>query len=428
MSMKHIAFKIILVFAGLWNTASAQINFFEGTFREALTQAKKEKKAVFIDFYAHWCEPCKIMEKEVFSMPEVGEYLNRKFVCCKLNVEAPENKETVQTYQVSVLPTMLFLNEKGEVLRILNGVSAPDAFIREAMIATGEALSFEQLYNKAKKNKKDLQLRQELLTEAPAFFSTLQGYERQKWGIRIETLFEEYLAAKTVEHMDNPEDFMLLVMFHPQKEKNDPIFDALIRHYPAYVANVGKAEVDRYIIGLFNSYIISLCRNGKSEYKQELERLNGDLGVVYGEIPFGKLTAFEAINLLADGYYNLYRKNTDLFFDKMNQYFDGAGEVATANNYTMPVEDLFSLYQGKIPENAYPKVIPWLEKSLEFPQMSTQLRARVLCLLGECYKEMGNLEKAKQCFNQAFLVSAEVEDKVAMVKLQQMIKNRLENL
>ena len=41
---------------------------------------------------------------------------------------------------------------------------------------------------------------------------------------------------------------------------------------------------------------------------------------------------------------------------------------------------------------------------------------------------MGNLEKAKQCFNQAFLVSAEVEDKVAMVKLQQMIKNRLENL
>ena len=78
-------------------------------------------------------------------------------------------------------------------------------------------------------------------------------------------------------------------------------------------ANVGKAEVDRYIIGLFNSYIISLCRNGKSEYKQELERLNGDLGVVYGEIPFGKLTAFEAINLLADGYYNLYRKNTDLY-------------------------------------------------------------------------------------------------------------------
>lgn len=73
-------------------------------------------------------------------------------------------------------------------------------------------------------------------------------------------------------------------------------------------------------------------------------------------------------------------------------------------------------------------MIPWLEKSLEFPQMSTQLRARVLCLLGECYKEMGNLEKAKQCFNQAFLVSAEVEDKVAMVKLQQMIKNRLENL
>ena len=50
----------------------------------------------------------------------------------------------------------------------------------------------------------------------------------------------------------------------------------------------------------------------------------------------------------------------------MNKYFQGASATLTVNNYTGPVEDLFSLYQGNIPENAYLKVIPWLEKALSF--------------------------------------------------------------
>ena len=84
-------------------------------------------------------------------------------------------------------------------------------------------------------------------------------------------------------------------------------------NYQGYVEQVGKTDVNRYIISLYNGYIISLCRNGKAEYKQELERLNGDLNQIYGGIPFGELTAFEAVNFLADGYYNLYRKNLDVF-------------------------------------------------------------------------------------------------------------------
>ena len=236
------------------------------------------------------------------------------------------------------------------------------------------------------------------------------------------------MADKTLDKMVNPEDFALLVMFHQQKDKNDPIFDALVRNYQGYVEQVGKTDVNRYIISLYNGYIISLCRNGKAEYKQELERLNGDLNQIYGAIPFGELTAFEAVNFLADGYYNLYRKNLDVFFENMNKYFQGASATLTVNNYTGPVEDLFSLYQGNIPENAYLKVIPWLEKALSFPQMSVQLRSRVLCLLGDCLKQTGDSVKAKQCYNQAFIVSAEIEDKQLMVQLQKMIQSRLSTL
>lgn len=426
--MKYIKLWLVILFMGLLETVSAQITFFEGTFEDAVAKAKKEKKYLFIDFYADWCEPCKQMAKKIFTLPEVGEYFNKNFVCCQLNAEAPENKTLVQKYKVNALPTLLFLNVKGEILLSINGAKESATLLHEAKVVMGEVLSFEKLYEKVKKEKKNLDLRQELLLQAPAFIGTQEGYNREKWVIRIGSLFDSYVADKTLDKMVNPEDFALLVMFHQQKDKNDPIFDALVRNYQGYVEQVGKTDVNRYIISLYNGYIISLCRNGKAEYKQELERLNGDLNQIYGAIPFGELTAFEAVNFLADGYYNLYRKNLDVFFENMNKYFQGASATLTVNNYTGPVEDLFSLYQGNIPENAYLKVIPWLEKALSFPRMSVQLRSRVLCLLGDCLKQTGDSVKAKQCYNQAFIVSAEIEDKQLMVQLQKMIQSRLSAL
>ncbi|MFR5657090.1 MAG: hypothetical protein ACLUDU_03415 [Butyricimonas faecihominis] len=43
-------------------------------------------------------------------------------------------------------------------------------------------------------------------------------------------------------------------------------------------------------------------------------------------------------------------------------------------------------------------------------------------------KQTGDSEKAKQCYNQAFIVSAEIEDKQLMVQLQKMIQSRLSTL
>ena len=76
---------------------------------------------------------------------------------------------------------MLFLNVKGEVLQSINGTKEPAAFVHEAKVVMGEALSFEKLYEKVKKEKKNLDLRQELLLQAPAFIGTQEGYNREKW-------------------------------------------------------------------------------------------------------------------------------------------------------------------------------------------------------------------------------------------------------
>ena len=60
------------------------IIFFNGTFAEALAEAKKTNKALFVDFYAVWCVPCKHMAKNVFTLKEVGDYMNKHFISLQI--------------------------------------------------------------------------------------------------------------------------------------------------------------------------------------------------------------------------------------------------------------------------------------------------------------------------------------------------------
>ena len=122
-----------LLFVGLLLVAAnglfAQITFTEGTFEEALAKAKAEKKNLFIDFYANWCGPCKVMAAQVFTIPPVGDYFNEHFINCKLDCDAAANKEVVKRYKVESLPTLMFLDSKGEVLRTLVGAVTPDVLM-----------------------------------------------------------------------------------------------------------------------------------------------------------------------------------------------------------------------------------------------------------------------------------------------------------
>lgn len=108
-------------------------------------------------------------------------------------------------------------------------------------------MSFEQLYEKYKKKKNDLDVQQQLLIEAPAFIATQQGYNQQKWGTRIESLFPEYLKNKKIENMANEADFLVLTMYHRAASKEDPIFDYLAQNYQKFAKEIGKDNVARYL-------------------------------------------------------------------------------------------------------------------------------------------------------------------------------------
>lgn len=326
------------------------------------------------------------------------------------------------------LPTLVFVRAKNEKeIRRVQGSVAPEVLIREAKIATGEELSFEQLYDKYKKNKKDVDVQQQLLLGAPAFMATQGRYEQQKWATRIESLFSEYLKNKTLENMINETDFVLLAMYHPQTEEGDPIFDFVVANYPKFVAAVGKDDVASYLIGMNNGYIIRLCRKGNQAYKDRLKRVDKDLKEVYTNFSFGTLSVLGAMTLLADATYNLYRQNEVAFFENMNKYFIGKGDQIALEDYTQALEDLATVYKGKMSRNTYTKCIPWINNALAL-DMNVEMRTRLLIMLGDCLKNTDNKDKAKQAFNQAFQSSAQMEDKAMMQQFQQMIRQYLQGL
>lgn len=108
------------------------IQFFEGTFDEAIELAKKEDKLIFFDAYASWCGPCKWMKSRVFTKEEVGSYFNSTFINIKIDMEKGEGPELARKYRVTAYPTLLFLNHEGEVKKAVVGYHNSNSLVELA--------------------------------------------------------------------------------------------------------------------------------------------------------------------------------------------------------------------------------------------------------------------------------------------------------
>ena len=83
---------------------------------DVLSNAKRNNKLVLVDVYTNWCMPCKMMDSSVFMDQKLGEYVNEKFVSYKLNAERGNGPELANHYSVKGYPTIIFLDQKGEIL------------------------------------------------------------------------------------------------------------------------------------------------------------------------------------------------------------------------------------------------------------------------------------------------------------------------
>lgn len=127
--MKYGLLFSLLILAGGRMMAQG-IEFFQGSWEEALAKAQAEDKLIFVDAYASWCGPCKRMSANVFPNDQVGEFYNKNFVCLKWDMEKDEHGiKFRQKYPVSAFPTLYYIDFTGEVVQNIRGAQMVEQFI-----------------------------------------------------------------------------------------------------------------------------------------------------------------------------------------------------------------------------------------------------------------------------------------------------------
>lgn len=126
---------LMLVFIPLFachNTSSAQknktivkaetgIKFIEDDWQLALKTAKDENKLVFLDIYATWCGPCKMLKQYTFTDKAVGEFFNKNFISVSVDGEKGVGPQLAQDYAIQGYPTLVVADATGKPVLITAG-------------------------------------------------------------------------------------------------------------------------------------------------------------------------------------------------------------------------------------------------------------------------------------------------------------------
>ena len=125
-AVTFIAYRVISGEAG---DSKDGIKFYEGSWDSVLAKAKSEQKPIFLDIYASWCGPCKMLKKKSFSDKEVGTFFNANFVNVSFDGENGDGGMLAAKYHISGYPTLIILDKDGNLVSTHVGFLPPDELL-----------------------------------------------------------------------------------------------------------------------------------------------------------------------------------------------------------------------------------------------------------------------------------------------------------
>ena len=118
--------------------AKSHVNWMD--YATAFEKAKLEPKLIFVDLYADWCIPCRVMDANVYSDPTVASLLNTRFYAVKLDAESQDSimcdglKKTVQrcyfdVWELNALPAIVLSAPKGMSILTVTDSMTPQEMV-----------------------------------------------------------------------------------------------------------------------------------------------------------------------------------------------------------------------------------------------------------------------------------------------------------
>jgi thiol:disulfide interchange protein dsbD len=423
--LKHILLSLLLLL--MVQPVSAQqeqgIRFFKGTFEDALKEAQRQNKPLFVDFYATWCVPCKKMEKTVFTQPEVGAYFNERFISLQLDAEKPENVETAKKYKVEAFPTLGIIASDGKAISINAGFVQAAELIEFAKTALGEMKGFEQYWEDHRKSPQDLGIQQELLIQAPRFLTTQDGMDAEKWVVRVRKLYKSYLERKMADgSIINKKDYMIISSLGGNDEsETQQMVEYINANLDKWISAVGESAA-YYIIEKNDERMLNLVKDGNIKYKEYLEKIRTDYKKAYDVIKLKNTTPYQKSLDYYDALYAIYKdKNVSTYIERMKRYLDTLGEDANGSDYASAAQSLYYAAASKLRPEDHRQAIAWLEKAIP-TETVIMSKVNYLVMAGDSYKELKDYAAARKYYNQAYAESLQL---ASMEQAQQMVQGAI---
>ena len=340
----------ISIFCAIVISAQESIQFQDLPYKDIIAKAKKEKKLVFIDAYASWCGPCKMMEKNVFTQKAVGDYFNTNFINARFDMEKGEGRDIASKFGVRSYPTYLFLNGEGELVSRNSGYMEEGIFVAMAQDINSQGGKGSSLKDRFSKGEKD-----------PAFLINIMKLNSDSDYEFAKKASERYFEnKKNTEELTKDEIGLLLYFLKSMEDSNYKTFTSRKAEIIKFLPEETYKEFDAQL---------KLAKIADQSIDDKNKKINDEYFLKAAEPLVGKQVATTKLNQTKLSYYERnanfpeyekaaldYYKNSEAFNPEelLRAAWVFADHVKTPSSLKKATEWAEkSVMRGENPENTY---------------------------------------------------------------------------
>jgi thiol-disulfide isomerase/thioredoxin len=357
MKTKTLSF-FLLAFAS--HAFAGGIVFQHGTWAEIVKKATAANKPIFVDFYAVWCGPCKMMTRDVFTQETVGAFFNQNFISYKVDAEK-EEVDLVGSISLEAYPTLVFFSPTGKMMHKAVGALDAEPLVslakqiasfesNRAMVLNGKATREQTIEYLAVAATADPGSFAKLAPGIVASFSSQELLDERAWKI----------FTAEVRDIHSPQ-FDLLTANHAQ----------LIGTHPDY---------SEYVGGVMNTNLIEVAKSGN------LKALDRYKEVLYAIVNNDQQKIDKAyVDLWANSDYYLQRNELSQYSSTLIQWVDGYMK----NDWKKLCDNANALSTNVKTQASGSKALQWAQQAVKLDRN----KESVYCL-SKIYANIGQKEKA----------------------------------
>lgn len=396
------------------------------TWQQAKQKATSENKYIFVDCYASWCGPCKIMDRYVYAKDTVGDYMNANFISIKLQMDSTKNDDAIvrswystakdfqKDYTISGFPTLLFFSPSGDIVHKYVG----NRDVREMLVLADQAMDPQKQYYTLLKKYRAGNVD---ISDMPDFARMAKNIGEKELALQVAAIYtRQYVNQLPTDSLYSEHVLSFLRDFPDHIRSSDKIV-RICYDQPEKVNRIMYNGYAKNVIDYFiqRDYFAPVLQAANVDKKDP----NWDKLFTQIKSQFGEKYASNALLNVKPDYYKRkkdWKKYTVSLIEKVDKNlltaFNDVNGALDLNNHAW---EIFLFSKSK---NELNKALKWAERALTLIPVSDSLSMGLyLDTKANLLYKLGRKQDAKMVQEKAVLMSP--KDEVIKLNLVKMKKD-----